>query len=76
VNNEMSTILAKQAIQETVIISRTWLKSNIGDSTESSLGMERQCRKPDIAAGKRRKLVNLRKPNRWPLTYRLCRKML
>ena len=52
------------------------MKSNIGDSTESSLGMERQSRKPDIAAGKRRKLVTLRKPNRWPLSYRLCRKML
>ena len=72
----MCAIRAMQVIQETVIISRTRLKSNIGDSTESSLGMERQSRKLDIAAGKRRKLVNLRKPNRWPLSYRLCRKML
>ena len=64
-------------IQKASISSRSRLKSNQGRNTESSLRMERPLMYPNIAGKRRRrKLVKLRKPNRWPLNYRLYRRRL
>lgn len=65
----MSAIPATSVIQKTPISSWIRLKKSIVDNTESSLGIERPVMKTH-RVGKRRKLVKIRKPNRWPLNYR------
>lgn len=67
-NHTISSIPATFMIQETPICSWSRLKNSKVDSTEISLGIERPIMMPN-RAGKRRKLVTLRKPIRWPLNY-------